>query len=232
MDSPKDLLEKYTAKGVRRGIKDPRYAGMTEALDRIFGSVLDALEETDQADNTLVIFTSDNGALISVADCRPLRMGKGYLYEAGIRVPTMIRWPARFRGGRVDATPIISTDLFPTILEAAGVGLPANYPGDGESLLPILEGRGSLKREALYFHYPNYAWHRSNRLSGAIRMGNYKLIERFDDGSVELYDLSEDPGETTDLSAVQTVRAARMKKRLAAWRKRVDAAMPVRADGK
>lgn len=226
MDSPKGLLEKYKKKGVQRGIKDPRYAGMTEALDQIFGRVLDSLEKTGQADNTIVIFTSDNGALISVADCRPLRKGKGYLYEAGIRVPTMIRWPGKIKAGSVNPTPIISTDYFATILDAAKVSLPKDYPGDGESLMPILTGPGKLKRDAIHFHFPNYAWHRSNRLGGAIRVGDHKLIERFDDGSVELFDLKKDMSETTDLAAKMPKRAAELKSRLQAWRKHVDAAMP------
>ncbi|MDX1563841.1 MAG: sulfatase [Phycisphaeraceae bacterium] len=226
MDSPADLLEKYKKKGVQRGIKDPRYAGMTEALDRVFGRVLDALEQTGQADNTLVIFTSDNGALISVADCRPLRKGKGYLYEAGIRVPTMVRWPGRIQAGSVNTTPIVSTDYFATILDAANVPLPAGYPGDGESLLPVLTGKGKLNREAICFHFPNYAWHRSNRLGGAIRVGDYKLIERFDDGSVELYNLAEDLSESNNLAATMPKLAADLKSRLRAWRQHVDAAMP------
>jgi arylsulfatase A len=228
MDSPADLLAKYKKKGVQRGIKDPRYAGMTEALDQIFGRVMDSLEKTGQADNTLVIFTSDNGALISVADCRPLRKGKGYLYEAGIRVPTMIRWPGKIKAGTVNATPIISTDYFATILDAANVSLPKGYPGDGVSLVPILRGTGKLKRDAIHFHYPNYAWHRSNRLGGAIRAGDYKLIERFDDGSVELFDLKNDMSETIDLAAKMPKRAAELKARLGAWRKHVDAAMPTK----
>lgn len=226
MDSPADLLAKYEKKGKQRGIRDPRYAGMTEALDRIFGSVLDALEETGLADNTLVIFTSDNGALMSVADTRPLRMGKGYLYEGGIRVPWIVRWPGRVGPGSRNATPVISTDLFVTILEAAGVAPPRNYPGDGVSLVPLLSG-GSIERDAIHFHYPNYAWHRSNRLGGAIRAGRWKLIERFDDGSVELFDLAKDRAERTDLARSEPERAARLRTRLADWRRQVNAAMPI-----
>lgn len=228
MDSPADLLEKYEAKGVQPGIEDPRYAGMTEALDRVFGGVLDALEDSGLADNTLVIFSSDNGALDSVADNRPLRGAKGYLYEGGIRVPTMVRWPGRIEPGSVNDTPIISTDFFATLLDAAGVSLPSSYPGDGVSLLPLLTETGDLEREALFFHYPNYAWHRSNRLGGAIRAGDYKLIERFDDGSVELYDLSSDLGEQTDLALAEPELAARLQAKLAEWRSDVDAAMPTR----
>lgn len=230
MDSPKDLLEKYEAKGKQPGIEDPRYAGMTEALDQVFGRVLDALEEYGLADNTLVVFTSDNGALDSVADNRPLRRAKGYLYEGGIRVPTIVRWPGRTQPGSVSAEPVISTDLFPSLLSAAGVALPEDYPGDGADLVPLWSGSADLHRDALYFHYPNYAWHRSNRLGGAIRRGDHKLIERFDDGSLELYDLSQDISEEHNLAQAQPELAQELQAKLAAWRRRVDAAMPTRAN--
>ena len=227
MDSPADLLAKYEAKGVQPGIADPRYAGMTEALDQVFGRVLDKLEETGAAEDTLVVFTSDNGALLEVADTRPLRMAKGYLYEGGVRVPMIARWPGRIEASSRSSTPVISTDLFATILDAVRVALPPKYPGDGVSLLPLLTGRGGLDRDALFFHYPNYAWHRSNRLGGAIRVGDHKLIERFDDGSVELYDLAADLGEQHDLAAEQPELAERLRARLTAWRDEVGAAMPV-----
>lgn len=229
MDSPADLLAKYEAKGVQPGIKDPRYAGMTEALDIVFGRVLDALDANGLADNTLVVFMSDNGALLSVADTRPLRMAKGYLYEGGIRVPMIVRWPNRIEPGSRTSTPVISTDLFATILDAAGIELPEDYCGDGKSLVPVLTKEGELERDALFFHYPNYAWHRSNRLGGAIRAGDYKLIERFDDGSVELYDLKGDLGEEHDIASEKPELAARLRARLAAWRVEVGAAMPVEA---
>ncbi len=227
MDAPADLVAKYEERGNQPGIEDPRYAGMTEALDQVFGRVMDALERSGRAGDTLVIFTSDNGALDSVADNRPLRAAKGYLYEGGIRVPTMIRWPGVVTPG-VEAMPIISTDYFATILDAAGVAMPEEHPGDSTSLMPVLRG-GAMKRDALHFHYPNYAWHRSNRLGGAIRAGDLKLIENFDDGSLELYDLSKDLGETRNLAGEQTDVAEALRDRLADWRDRVDAAMPVRA---
>jgi len=228
MDAPADLLAKYEARGTQAGIKDVRYAAMTEALDRVFGQVLDTLAETGLADDTLVLFTSDNGALISVADCRPLRQGKGYLYEAGIRVPTMVRWPGVTTPGAVASQPVVSTDLFPTILAACGVPLPAGYPGDGADLGPLLRG-GQLEPRALCFHYPNYAFHRSNRLGGAIRRDRWKLIENFDDGSAELFDLSSDIGEQHDLAAAEPELVSELLGQLRAWRGRVGAAMPTRA---
>jgi len=226
MDAPADLLAKYTARGEQPGIRDVRYAAMTEALDRVFGRVLDALDAHGLSDNTLVIFTSDNGALLSVADCRPLREGKGYLFEGGIRVPTMMRWPGRIAPG-TENTPVISTDYFATMLDAAQLAVPEG--GDGESLIPLATGAAPLQRDSIYFHYPNYAFHRANRLGGAIRMGDYKLIERFDDGSLELFDLSQDLGETRNLADAHPGLARDLRDRLAGWRQRVGAAMPTRA---
>ncbi|MDG1490460.1 MAG: sulfatase-like hydrolase/transferase, partial [Planctomycetota bacterium] len=227
IEAPGELVESYTARGDQPGIKMPEYAAMTEALDQVFGRVLDALERTGQAKDTVVIFTSDNGALLSVADLGPLREAKGYLYEGGLRVPFMVRWPGVIEPGRVDSAPVVSTDLFPTILSACGVALPDDYCGDGADLGGLLAG-DALDRTALHFHYPNYAWHRSNRLGGAIRAGQYKLIERFDDGSVELYDLERDLGEETDLAPQEPELAEELRGQLEAWRQRVDAAMPVR----
>ncbi len=228
IEAPEELVEDYEARGVQAGVKMPEYAAMTEALDQVFGRVLDALERTGQAEDTVVIFTSDNGALLSVADLGPLRKAKGYLYEGGLRVPFMVRWPGVTEPGRVDSTPVVSTDLFPTILAACGVAVPQDYCGDGADLGGLLAGE-PLDRAALHFHYPNYAWHRSNRLGGAIRAGQYKLIERFDDGSVELYDLEQDLGEETDLAAQEPELAEELRGQLEAWRQHVDAAMPVRA---
>lgn len=226
MDAPADLLAKYEARGTGPGIEDVRYAAMTEALDQVFGRVMDALERSGLAEDTLVVFTSDNGALDSVADNRPLRAAKGYLYEGGVRVPTMVRWPAAVEPGETDL-PVISTDWYATILAAAGVRVPGDDPGDSVNLLPHLRGL-AMERGPLFFHYPNYAWHRSNRLGSAVRDGDLKLIERFDDGSLELFDLSRDLGETTNLAEAQPEVAEALRAKLAAWRDAVDARMPER----
>ncbi|MHC4147688.1 MAG: sulfatase/phosphatase domain-containing protein [Planctomycetota bacterium] len=110
-----------------------------------------------------MIFTSDNGGYGGVSDCRPLRASKGYLYEGGIRVPLIVRWPGVVRPGITCRTPVISTDFYPTLLEAAGLRSKAGKTFDGESIVPTLKQTGPLKRKAIFFHYPNYAWHRSNR---------------------------------------------------------------------
>lgn len=229
MEAPADLIKKYESR-VGPGVKDPRYAAMTEATDAAIGKILTALDDLGLRDNTLVIFTSDNGPFLGVADAKPLRSGKGYLYEGGIRVPLIVRWPAQVPPGSVCSAPVISMDFFPTILEAAGVSRDTSEPLDGESLMPLLKQAGDLKRQAIHFHYPNYAFHRSNRLGSAIRRGDYKLIEFFDDASVELYNLRDDVGETQDLSAKWPEVATSLRSELVHWREASGAAMPRRAD--
>jgi arylsulfatase A-like enzyme len=223
MEAPPALVEKYRN---RENLKDHRYAAMIEELDRQIGRVLAELNELNLADNTLVIFTSDNGAFGGVTDLHPLRGCKGHLYEGGIRVPMFVRWPGRVQSDTACSTPVISMDLFPTILEAAGLETDGNRLLDGKSLVPLLEQTGSLQRDAIYFHYPNYAFHGKNRMGGAIRQGDYKLILWYDDDSVELYNLSEDIGEKKNLSEALPEKAETLKAQLKAWLKRSGAKMP------
>lgn len=226
MEAPLPLLEKYKSR-TGPGLNDTRYGAMIEAMDSSIGRVLDALDRLKLANDTLVVFTSDNGGFAGVADNRPLRAAKGHLYEGGIRVPLIVRWPGVVKPKSINKTPVISTDFYATIADAARLTLADDESPDGESLLPILRGNGSLKREAIFFHFPNYAWHRSNRLGSAVRVGNYKLIERFDDGSVELFNLKTDLSERHNLADAQPDRVASLKKQLVDFRRRTDAAMPV-----
>lgn len=226
MEAPQELIDKYR-KRKDLGRLDPRYAAMIEALDHSMGRIFRSLDQLGLSDDTLVIFTSDNGAFGGVADNQPLRAAKGYLYEGGIRVPQIVRWPGVVKPGSTCNTPVISMDFFPTILEA--VGLKTDERLDGESLSPLLKQNGDLKRSEIYFHYPNYAFHQDNRLGGAVRQGSYKLIERFDDGSLELYDLKQDIGEEHNLAGEKLNLANRLKAKLVAWRKQTGAAMPTRA---
>jgi len=230
METPMALLEKYRDRPAE-GYKDARYAAMIEAMDAAVGRVLDALEVIGIADETLVVFTSDNGAFDGVGDNRPLRASKGHLYEGGIRVPMIVRWPGKVAGGEVSEVPVISTDLYPTFLECAGVEPDPGTPMDGVRLLALLQGKDKPEREALFWHYPNYASHQGNRLGSAMREGDFKLIEHFDDGSVELYDLGRDLSEKRDLAGEKPEIAERMKARLQAWRMESGAAMPVRREG-
>ena len=224
MQAPEKLVEKYR-KRVGPGIKDPRYAAMIEALDNSAGRLLATLDKLKLTKRTLVIFASDNGGYMGVADNRPLRLGKGYLYEGGIRVPLIVSRPGVVKTG-VNSTPVISTDFYPTILAAAGLKPDADKTVEGENLLPLLNKTGQLKRDALYFHYPNYAWHGRNRLGSAIRQGRYKLIENFDDGSIELYDLKSDLSESRDLAQKMPKTAGQLRDKLRAWRKATGAPLP------
>jgi arylsulfatase A-like enzyme len=231
MDAPQELVDKYAH---RQGFGDhgngiessTRYAAMIEAMDTAIGRVLAKLDELDLAEETLVIFTSDNGAYGGVTDLSPLRGAKGHLHEGGIRVPLVIRWPGQIEAGTLCSDPVISMDFFPTILEVAGLDLAPSFPLDGESLLPLLRQTGPLEREAIYFHYPNYAFHKGNRLGGAMREGHYKLIHFYDDDSVELYDVVNDLGEARDLSEELPEKAAQMKADLGSWLGSSGARMP------
>lgn len=219
------LIEKYEArKGP--GVTNPTYAAMIEGMDQAIGRFLDHLDTLQLTENTLVIFTSDNGAWGT--DMRPLRGQKGHLWEGGIRVPWIIRWPGKVKPDCENATPIISTDIFPTLLKAAGLKPRPDQPLDGVSLLPLFSSEGRLKREALFFHYPNYAFHKENRLGSAIRVGNYKLILRFDDHSTELYDLSNDIGESINLATSKPDLNRQLRSRLLNWLEESNAKLPVR----
>ncbi len=223
MQAPEALVEKYAARG---GMRKPTYAAMIEGMDRSIGRFLDALEREGLAEKTLVVFTSDNGSFNS--DNRPLRGCKGMLHEGGIRVPWIVRWPGFVAPGSTDATPIISMDCFPTLLEVAGIEPEGDAVLDGISLVPLLTQSGSLAREALYFHYPNYAFHKRNRLASAVRSGRYKLIRRYDDESLELYDLASDPGETENLADRLPEVAQGLKGKLDHWLGSSGAKLPTR----
>ncbi len=225
MQAPQKLVEKYESR-VGPGIKDARYAAMIEAMDTAVGRVITTLDELQLSGETLVIFTSDNGGFGGVSDCRPLRASKGYLYEGGIRVPLIVRWRGAAAGGTTCRTPVISTDFYPTLLEVAGLMPQGTKKLDGLSIVPTLKQTGALKRKAIFFHYPNYAWHRSNRLGGAIREGHYKLIKWYDDESVELYNLADDLSEKNDLSAKMPRKASDLKRKLETWLAESSAAMP------
>jgi uncharacterized sulfatase len=213
------------------GINHPVYAAMIEDLDRAIGRLLEKLERWGLAGNTIVVFTSDNGGLRKiytgvgevVSSNSPLRDEKGTLYEGGIRVPMIVRWPGVVPPGSVCDEPATTADLLPTFCDMVAAPLPSQ-PLDGLSLTPLLRDPGArLDRDAIYFHYPHY--HHS-RPAGAIRSGNWKLIEFLDEGTLELYDLSRDVGESHNLAAIRPERARRLRDRLAAWRAHVGARMP------
>jgi arylsulfatase A-like enzyme len=229
-EAPAELVAKYKGKE-GPGLKNPTYAAQVEATDRAVGVVLDEIDRLRIADDTLVIFTSDNGGWDGATDNRPLRSGKGDLYEGGLRVPLIVRWPGVIAAGRAAApgstndTPVTSTDLAATALDAAGVKPGRDAALDGTSLRPLFRGT-ALARDALYFHYPHYAWHKANRPGGAVRSGSYKLIRRYDDDTLELFDLTGDIGETVNLAEKKPELAAKLDGQLGRWLKDAGAQMP------
>ena len=227
MEAPDKLVEKYKNLPVK-GYRDHRYAAMIEAMDIAIGKVLKSLDDLNITEETLVIFTSDNGPFGGVGDASPLRADKGHLYEGGIRVPLIVRWPGKVEAGAVEETPVILTDLHPTILAATGLDLNSTIPNDGHNLLPLLQGKEKLKNRAVYWHYPNFAFHRDNRLGSAIREGDHKLIHFYDTDSVELYNLKNDIGEKNDLSGKMPQLASRLKNKLKVWLQDSGAVMPTK----
>ncbi len=232
LEAPDDLVAKYEQKPKpATGVNNPVYAAMIEHMDRNVGRVLAKLDELDLSDNTIVIFYSDNGGLRQmytgegpiVTTNAPLRDEKGTLYEGGIRVPLIVRWPGVVRPGSTCDTPMTSVDFYPTLGQIGGGKKSADQVLDGQSLLPLLRQRGEFKDRAIYWHYPHY--HHSVP-SGAIRQGAWKLIEFYDTGVTQLFNLEEDPGEQTDLSAVFPHEALTLETKLALWRRSVGAAMP------
>jgi arylsulfatase A-like enzyme len=244
LNAPRELIKKYEAKAAalkstgpevgREGESELRlvqnhatYAAVVESMDTAVGIVLDKLKELGLEDNTLVIFTSDNGGL-STAEGRPtsnvpLRAGKGWLYEGGVRVPTIVRLPGVTAEGSSCEAPIISTDYFPTILEVTGLPPEPAHHVDGQSIVPLLRG-DSRKMRPLFWHYPHYG-NQGGRPGGVVRDERYKLIEWYD-GELELFDLVADPSETTNLVDDHPEVAQRMTRMLAGWRVEVGAKMP------
>ena len=225
MEAPEEFVAKWANKP-KVGYNHKVSPAMLETMDLGIARVLAELKALEIEEETFVVFTSDNGPFGGVGDARPLRGDKGHLYEGGIRVPLIVRWPGKVAAGGVSGEPVILTDFYPTLLEVAGLKPRKGYPGDGESLLPFMKGEGKLKREAIFWHYPNFAFHRDNRLGSAIRMGDYKLLEFFEDDAVELYNLRKDLGERSNLAGEEPDRAIAMRKRLHRWRQESGAKMP------
>jgi len=222
----RQVFEKYKAKQDKENPHhNPTYAGLVESVDDAMGVILRTLDDLRLADNTVIVFTSDNGGLIGCTSNRPLRVGKGSAYEGGVRVPLIVKWPGATAPGSVCSVPVIGADFFPTLLAMAGVPQPAGHVVDGESLVPLLKQSGPLARDAIYWHYPHY--HPGGATPyGAIRAGDFRLVEFYEDRHVELYNLKDDIGETRDLAASRPEQVEELKARLHAWRERVGAQMP------
>ncbi|MCD0462796.1 sulfatase [Roseiconus lacunae] len=234
-----EKVEKYRGKAKRRGVDlpNPIYAAMIEHCDDMVGRIVDAVDRAGQTENTMVVFTSDNGGLYKRYDYResaddlvsrqtPLKGEKGSLHEGGIRVPLIVKYPPMAKAGSTCEEPTISYDFYPTFVELAKASLPENQTIDGLSLLPLLANpQGKLDRDALHWHYPHY---HHGRPASAIRERDWKLIEYIDGSNdVELYHLVQDIGETTDLSEEKAGRVADLKRKLSQWRTTTLARMPL-----
>ena len=240
-----EVVEKYKAKATKlnasrekflpdhgrpvRQVQDhPVYGAMVESLDDSVGRVMARLKELNLETNTIVIFTSDNGGLSTAEGSPtanlPLRTGKGWAYEGGVREPLLIKWPGVIAPGSVSHAQTISADFYPTILQMLGLPARPAQHRDGASIVPALKG-GTLPERPLFWHYPHYS-NQGGTPHGAVRVGDFKLIEWFEDMSVELYDLKSDLGEQHNLAKENSSKASELTKLLHDWRKQVNAQMP------
>ncbi|MEQ1829750.1 MAG: sulfatase [Pirellula sp.] len=238
-----DLIEQFKKKTPAGGHNNPTYAAMIASVDQSVGRIVALLDELKLANDTVVIFSSDNGgvggyvregikAAEGVTDNSPLRSGKGSLYEGGTRDPFIVKWPNVVAPGTTNNTPAIHVDVYPTVLEICGVNA-KSYTLDGESLVGVFKDRNAkLKREAIYQHFPGYlgagkdAWRTTP--VGLIQAGPWKLMEFFEDNRLELYNLDDDIGETKNLSLQMPDKTKELHAKLLAWRKQVDAPMPTK----
>jgi arylsulfatase A len=230
-----DLVAKYRAK-LKAGLAhaNAAYAAMLESLDASVGRVRGKLRELGLDDHTVIIFTSDNGGRVPTTSNRPLRFGKASAYEGGVRVPLIVHWPGVTKPGSVSDTPVITMDLFPTVVELARLRVAGSgeakdaAAGDGVSLAPLLRGTGGLARRELFWHYPHHQHYQLGGAMpyGAIRSGDFKLIEFFNDMRAELYDLKSDIGEQHDLAGGRPKLVGELRARLHAWRQGIGAQMP------
>ena len=230
-----DLVKKYEAKPKAEHHKNAAYAAMVESVDHSVRDVLAKLDELNLADNTIVLFFSDNGGYLGATSNHPLRGGKGMLYEGGIREPMIVRWPGVTRPGTKCEEPVIGVDFYPTLLDVSGTQRPKNYTLDGVSFAPLLSAPGdSLERPAIFWHFPCYLTGSGDPAggpfrttpAGAIRMGRWKLIEWFETGRQELYYLHDDLGERDDLSKSHEDKRKELHDAMLAWRKEVNAPVP------
>lgn len=208
---------------------DPVYAAMLYNLDRNVGRLLKALKESGQEDNTVLFFTSDNGGLSTSEGsptCNaPLSEGKGWMYEGGVREPLIVKWPGVIKPGSICTEPVTSTDFYPTMLEMAGLPLMPGQHTDGISMVSLLKGGNKLNREAIYWHYPHYG-NQGGTPGSSVRSGDYKLIEFFEDGRIELYNLKDDIEESNNIAEKMPELAMKLKGMLERWRRSIEAKIP------
>ena len=233
LEAKEEMVERYRQR-IKPGAlqNNATYAAMVASVDESVGRVMKALDELGIADHTAVIFMSDNGGLASAeykgqtpTSNKPLRAGKGFLYEGGVREPMIVKWPGVTTAGSQCDVPVISTDFYPTMLEMAGVTKDPGNPADGVSFVPLLKQSGIPKRDAIFWHYPHYS-NQGGRPGAAMRERDFKIIEWYEDGSIELYNLHDDLGEAHNLAVKMPEKAHEMKARLDAWLKEMNPEMP------
>lgn len=230
-----EVIAKYQAKRGVGGHSNPVYAALVESVDDSVGRLRATLEKEGLWENTIFIFTSDNGGLSGTVgakgwsrgptDNSPSRLGKGSAYDGGVHIPLIVTWPGKINPGSESDTPVISYDHVPTLLEATATKLKDGQIVDGESLMPLLTEKGFLKRDAIYWHYPHYHPGSATPYS-AIKEGDWKLIEFLETAKVELYNHRRDPGEMQDTSDIDGDIAQRLTEKLHAWKKEVGAQEP------
>jgi arylsulfatase A-like enzyme len=234
----KELLPGYAGKPASEGQSNADYATMIENLDIQIGRLTDYLEKTGKLENTFILFTSDNGGHYGVTRQLPLRSGKGSYYEGGIRVPMFALWPGKTREATVLDVPVSHLDLYPTLMEVAGVAAPPDKILDGRSLLPLLKGENLWEERPLFWHFPVYleAYMKEGdptqdplfrtRPGSAVRIGDFKLIQYFENNDLELYNLKEDISEQVNLAESQPGKLKELLQVLENWRMEVQAPVP------
>ncbi len=234
----KELLSKYKEKPAWKGQSNAEYATMVENLDRQIGRMIDKLKVAGKLDNTFILFSSDNGGVYGITKQWPLRSGKGSYYEGGIREPMFVRWPGKVSPGTKTGIPVSNLDFYPTLLEVAGLEKQKGKVLDGKSILPILTGEEIWKERPLFWHFPIYleAYLKKGdptqdplfrtRPGSAVRQGDWKLIQYFEDNDLELYNLEEDIGEKNNLAATYPEKLNEMLEILEDWRQETNAPVP------
>ena len=222
IEAKEELIAHYADREDTSGRNNATYAAMIEGVDQSVGRIVARLDELGLTNNTAIFFFSDNGGVPRRAFTGGLRAGKAFLFEGGIREPLIVKWPNRVPAGTVETTPVTSIDFYPTLLEMGGAADVAGHTVDGVSLLPLLSQAGTFDRSEIYWHYPHYG-NAGSTPTGAIRQGDWKLIEFFEDDHLELYNLAEDRAEENDLARELPQKAQELQIRLAEWRESVGA---------
>ena len=235
IQAKKDITARYEGKTPSHGHRNAKYAAMIESVDTGVGRIMARLDELKLADETVVVFFSDNGGVKGITSMEPLRGGKGSYYEGGIREPMIVRWPGKVKARSTCDTPVIGVDFYPTLLEIASAPRPKGKVLDGVSIVPLLRGAGRLEPRALFWHFPVYLQGKMDgardplfrtRPGSAVRLGDWKLIEYFEDGGLELYNLKADVSEAKNLAQANPDKTAELHKILRDWRKAVNAPVP------